>query len=158
MNGLTQWKDGGQLWFWSSRSLVWVQTDQCEGGFAAVRLLHLIPGCITQPIQSNSTQTRGLPLPSKDVEEYCIASCTTEVISLLQQSLTWISSKVSKPHCVRVYAKTNLFSEILKHSLWSKVFSGCNISLLKVLQQKALPWLLPRVLNNAFSYFPFFSR
>lgn len=31
----------------------------------------------------NSPQTRGLPLPSKDVE-YCIASCTTEVILLLQ--------------------------------------------------------------------------
>lgn len=81
---LTQWKDVGQLWFWSSRSLVWVQTDQCEGGFAAERLLHLIPGCITQPVQSNSTQTWGLPLSSKDVEEYCIASYTTEVISLLQ--------------------------------------------------------------------------
>lgn len=114
MNGLTQWKDVSQLWFWSSCSLVWVQTDQCEGGFAAVRALHLIPGCITQPVQSNSTQTQGLPLPSKDIEEYCIASCATEVISLLQpnvQSLTWILSYVSKPQCLIVqyiHARTSL--------------------------------------------------
>ena len=111
VNGLTRWRDVDQLWFWSSRSLVWDQTDQCEGGFAAARLLHLIPGCITQPGQSNSTQTRGLPPPSKDVEEYSIASCTTEVISLLQphaKNLTWITSHVSKPHCAREHAKSNL--------------------------------------------------
>lgn len=41
-------------------------------------------GCITQAGQSNSAQTRGLPLPSKDVEQYCIASCAAEVISWLQ--------------------------------------------------------------------------
>ena len=37
------WKDEGQLWFWSSRSLAWVQADPCEGGFATLRRLHLIP-------------------------------------------------------------------------------------------------------------------
>lgn len=34
----------GQLWFWSSHSLMCGQTDQREGGCAAARLLHLIPG------------------------------------------------------------------------------------------------------------------
>lgn len=84
VNGLTQLKDVGQLWFWSSRAVVWVQTDQCEGGFAAVRLLHLIPGLhyTTGPVKQHTDM--GTSLPSKDVEEYCIASCTTEVISLLQ--------------------------------------------------------------------------
>lgn len=80
MNGLTLWSDAVQLWSRSSRGLVWVQTDQREGGFAAARLLHLIPGHITHPIQSKSSQTRGLPLPSVDRDQHCIASCTTEVI------------------------------------------------------------------------------
>lgn len=74
VNSLTQLKDVGQLWFWSSRAVVWVQTDQCEGGFAAVRLLHLIPGLhyTTGPVKQHTDMGTSPSLQRRRGILYCL--------------------------------------------------------------------------------------
>lgn len=84
MNSWTRWKVVGQLWFWSSPSPVWVQYDLCEGEFAAMLLLHLIPGLHYTSAPVKQRTDVGTSPSLQRLEEYCVASCAAEVISLLQ--------------------------------------------------------------------------
>lgn len=94
MNSWTQRTTVGQLWFWSNPSPVWVQCDLCEGGFAAVRLLHLIPGLhyTSGPVKQCTDEGTSPSLQRRRAILYCLMRRWGNIITSAE------SSKV-KPEC-----------------------------------------------------------
>lgn len=168
-NGSTQWKDVGQL-------RLQIQPFSCvspdwsvQGRVCCCEVAPPNPRAALHNPSSPTAHRRGdFPFPSKDVEEYCIASCATEVISWLQPNLN-VAFTASQRHCVVMHSgiicsnkiSLNHIFIIFQLCLLQNTFRGIKLSLVVTivgwgLSNRAPLWLLPRLLNNTQSHFFFF--